>query len=126
MTKFLADENIPRIAIEKARRAGVDIAWVKEIMPSASDEAILVYSVKQRRVLITFDRDFGELVFAKSKIGSCGIILLRIRAQSPSYVATFFVAILTQKMEWIGMFSVVTEDKIRTLPLIGKLLPEEN
>ena len=86
-------------------------------MRGASDDAILARAVKERRVLVTFDRDFGELVFAKGKEASCGVTLLRVKPTSPDFVASFIVAVLTRKIEWAGGFSVVTEDRVRTLPV---------
>ena len=117
MAKFLANENIPGDAVQKARAAGIDIQWVKEIMRGATDDAILARAVKDKRVLLTFDRDFGELVFAKGKEASCGVILLRVKPTSPGFVASFVVAVLTRKIDWAGGFAVVTEDRVRTLPV---------
>ena len=59
----LANENFPEPAIRKLRAAGVDVVAVAETMPSASDADILERARSERRWLVTFDRDYGELVF---------------------------------------------------------------
>jgi predicted nuclease of predicted toxin-antitoxin system len=67
MAKFLANENVPGAAIEAARQAGVDIRWVREISPGIRDEAVLALAQAEGRVLLTFDKDFGEMAFERGK-----------------------------------------------------------
>ena len=45
MPRFLADENVPGDAVESVRKAGHDLAWVKELSPSAGDDAVLAMSL---------------------------------------------------------------------------------
>jgi predicted AAA+ superfamily ATPase len=67
MAKFLANENVPGTAVEAARRAGVDITWVRDVSPGISDEAVLTLAQAEGRVLLTFDKDFGEMAFEQGK-----------------------------------------------------------
>ena len=84
MARFLANENAPREAVLAARGAGFDVAWMVELQPGASDEIVLWLAQREDRVLITFDKDFDELVFRRGRAGSPGIILLRPRLRSRS------------------------------------------
>lgn len=95
MGKFLANENVPSIAVEAARLAGHDLCWIAESSPGADDEAVLVQSIAEGRVLLTFDKDFGKLAFRLGRQASCGIILLRPRLRSPEYLAIHFYRPLT-------------------------------
>jgi predicted nuclease of predicted toxin-antitoxin system len=61
MARFLANENAPRDAVVAARAAGFDVAWMVELQPGAGDEIVLSLAQQDDRVLITFDKDFGEL-----------------------------------------------------------------
>ncbi|HTU93779.1 MAG TPA: DUF5615 family PIN-like protein [Gemmataceae bacterium] len=117
MAKFLANENVPANAVEAARRAGVDITWVRDISPGISDEVVLALSQAEGRVLLTFDKDFGEMAFEQGKTATPGVILLRPRLRSPEYVAQFTVALLTQSIDWTGNFSVAQEGRLRVVPL---------
>jgi predicted nuclease of predicted toxin-antitoxin system len=117
MSKFLANENVPTEAVTLARRSGLDIAWVKDLTPGADDDAVLALSVAEGRVLVTFDKDFGEMAFRQGKQATCGVILLRPRLRSPDYLAHFMLAVLTQPLAWQGNFSVGREGQPRQVPL---------
>ena len=61
--RLLANENFPRIAVEALRARGHDVAWVRTDIPGASDQDVIHRAVAENRVLVTFDKDFGELAF---------------------------------------------------------------
>jgi predicted nuclease of predicted toxin-antitoxin system len=117
MAKFLANENMPGAAVEAVRKAGLDITWVREISPGISDEAVLALSQAEGRVLLTFDKDFGEMAFERGKTATPGVILLRPRLRSPEHVAQFTVALLGQSMDWTDNFAVAQEGRLRVVPL---------
>jgi predicted nuclease of predicted toxin-antitoxin system len=117
MAKFLANENMPGAAIEAARQAGMDITWVRDISPGISDDAVLALSQAEGRVLLTFDKDFGEMAFEQGKTATSGVILLRPRLRSPEHVAQFTVALLTQPIDWEGNFCVAQEGRLRVVPM---------
>jgi hypothetical protein len=61
--RFLADENISLPTIRVLRASGLDVESIAELSPGTPDEQVLAYAREQNQVLITFDRDFGELVY---------------------------------------------------------------
>ena len=61
--RFLADENFPGDAVAALRSTGHDVTWVRTAMPGSADADILETAQRERRVLLTFDRDFGELAW---------------------------------------------------------------
>ncbi len=117
MPKFLANENVPVEVVEAARQAGHDMAWICELAPGDDDDAVLARSLAESRVLVTFDKDFGEMAFRQGKNATCGVILLRPRLRDPDYVARFTVAVLAQQVDWEGRFCVAQEGKLRVVPL---------
>jgi predicted nuclease of predicted toxin-antitoxin system len=117
MAKFLANENVPLQAVEAVRLAGYDLSWVGESMAGASDEMVLTNAVTQGRVLLTFDKDFGELAFRLGRNSSCGVILLRPKLRSPEYISRFMVDLLAQPIGWQNHFSVAEEGQVRVVPL---------
>jgi Domain of unknown function (DUF5615) len=117
VARFLADENVPAETIEAVRHAGFDMAWVHERAPGAADDVVLAMALADSRVLITFDKDFGNLAFRRGNDAVCGIILCRPRLRSPAYLAEFLVAILGESIDWTGHFSVAREGRIRVVEL---------
>ncbi|PIP12804.1 MAG: hypothetical protein COX49_03620 [bacterium (Candidatus Stahlbacteria) CG23_combo_of_CG06-09_8_20_14_all_40_9] len=74
--KFIADENLEKPVVEWLRGQGLDVRYIGEEAPATSDEAIVSIAKEEDRILVTNDKDFGELVFRQGKILS-GIILIR-------------------------------------------------
>ena len=64
--RFLLDVNVGTTVARFLRTGGFDVLLVSEIDPRMPDEAILALAVEQHRVLITIDKDFGDLIFHKS------------------------------------------------------------
>jgi len=60
--RLLANENIPGDAVTALRAAGHDVAWVRSDAPGSSDRDVLAPAMSENRILLTFDKGFGELV----------------------------------------------------------------
>lgn len=116
--RLLANENFPDLAITAIRSRGHNVAWIREDSPGISDHAVLSRTTAEERILITFDKDFGELVFRLGLNAPSGIILFCISPDSPSFVAQTVVTILESRTDWAGHFSVVEENRVRMTPLI--------
>jgi|YelNatPaOPRAMG01_1025707.scaffolds.fasta_scaffold12223_8 predicted nuclease of predicted toxin-antitoxin system len=116
MTEFLADENIPIKAVEELKRKGVNIISILEISPGLSDKEVPNLTNRQGRIVITFDTDFGKLIF-KEKLKVRGIILLRIVPKSPQRIAEKVMGLLSSKFPIENCFLVVKEDHVRVIPL---------
>ncbi len=114
--KFLADENIPLKAVKALKERGLDIISTLNFAKGLKDEEVLDLAHRQGRILVTFDKDFGELVF-RAKRKSKGVILLRFIPKSPGDVINKLEALFNTCIEIEGYFTVVTEDKIRIIPL---------
>ncbi|MBI3818415.1 MAG: DUF5615 family PIN-like protein [Planctomycetes bacterium] len=117
MGKFLANENVPRSAVFALRDAGHDVAWIRTDAPGVSDEFVLKRSLAEGRVLITFDKGFGELVFAAGMQASNGVILLRMNCNDPTTTARRIAYSIGLREDWSGHFSVVDDLRIRMVPL---------
>ena len=111
--RLLANENFPGDAVEALRLRGQDVAWVRTDAPGSSDRQVLARAMAENRVLITFDKDFGELAYHAGLPATCGVILFRITPVSPSLVVRTVVAALESRDDWAGHFSVVDEHRVR-------------
>lgn len=115
--RFLANENFPGDAIDALRQQRHEVVWIREDSPGISDIQVLDRAQRENRVLITFDKDFGDLAFRFGLPASCGIILFRISMTSSDYIASLALAAIQQRQDWAGHFSVVEDDRIRMTPL---------
>ncbi len=119
--RLLADENFPGLAVDALRKRNHDVAWVREDAPGSQDTEVLKRAQVEERILITFDKDFGELAFRWALPASSGIVLFRISVPSARHVARAAVAALESRDNWAGHFAVIEDHRIRLLPLPKKL-----
>jgi predicted nuclease of predicted toxin-antitoxin system len=110
---FLADENFPRPALLALRKAGWDVFSIAEECPGVPDEDVAALCEDQRRILLTFDKDFGELVFHRGLPAGSGVVLFRIPPDSPEKAADVALALVQSQPDLAGLFCVVTRDRIR-------------
>ena len=112
-----ANENVPAEAVHALRERGHDVVWGAESHPGAPDSIVLSEARREARLLITFDKDFGELVFARGDEHSSGIVLFRVVPRSPGHAAEFIVRVLESRDDWDGHFSSVEADRVRMTPM---------
>lgn len=110
---FLADANIPRQVIERLRTDGHTVFVIAEMAPGINDETVLAIANRENALLITADKDFGELIFHESRT-AIGVILLRLGSLSTSQRAVIVAAAIEQHSEALrGSFTVITPGQIR-------------
>lgn len=115
--RILANENIPQEAVEALRQKGHDVAWIRTLNPGISDRHILELAQAEDRILVTFDKDFGELAYRFKLPASSGIILFRISGSSPADLVEKIISALENRSDWAGHFSVIEEARIRMILL---------
>lgn len=117
MTRFLADENVSRFVIESLRSAGFDVTSVSATRAGAPDREVLAAADSEGRILITEDRDFGELV-VRQRLGVLGVILLELDRLSNTAEAARVTDVATAHADrLIGNLLVVEPGRVRVRPL---------
>jgi predicted nuclease of predicted toxin-antitoxin system len=111
--RFLANENFPLDAVEAVRNLGHDVAWIRTDAPGSPDRDVLDRAMGEQRVLLTFDKDFGDLAFQFGLPAACGIVLFRVQAGSSAALAKLAAAALQSRTDWAGRFSVIEAGRIR-------------
>lgn len=124
--RILANENFPRSAVEALRSAGHDVVWIRTESPGIADQEVLTRAVTEQRVVFTFDKDFGELAYRVGLPSVCGVVLFRIRMDSPDQVAERVVKLIACRTDWVGHFSIVDDTKIRIRVLPGSETSDAN
>jgi predicted nuclease of predicted toxin-antitoxin system len=110
---FLADEGVDRQIVERLRLDGHQVAYVAEMSPGIADEAVLMESRISGSVLITADKDFGELVFRRRQ-ASTGVLLIRLWGVGATMkAAVVSEAIQVHGQELRGAFAVLSPGNIR-------------
>ena len=110
---FLADESCAGPVIRALREAGHDLIAIAEVAKGATDEQVLELAVKQKRVLITEDRDFGELVYARGR-SSAGVILVRFHSRARgAKAATVVESVARLGSRLRDAFTVVEPGRVR-------------
>jgi len=111
--QFVVDESAGVAVVEYLRDAGHDVLAVAEIMPQADDRDILALAAREKRILVTNDKDFGELVF-RSGQAQHGIVLLRLRDESPACRVRVIRNVMEHHADRLaGHFTVATESGVR-------------
>ena len=78
---FLADESLEYRLVLFLRDLGYDIFSISEDSPSISDEEVLAKAYAEKRIVLTNDKDFGDLIFL-NKLSHKGVVLFRLKADS--------------------------------------------
>ena len=111
--KFLADEGVDKSIVTMLRGAGFDISYILELIPGAADEIVLELAFSQQRILITQDKDFGELVFRLHQPHH-GIVLIRLEGYAPHFKASIVTHFLQKhEAEMLDGFTVIQPNVIR-------------
>ena len=111
--KFLADESLDYPLVELLRKNGYEVVYAAEFMSASDDETILHTANENASILITKDKDFGEMVVRFRK-KTFGLILIRIAALNTVEKCNFVLRVIDQyQNELPHSFIIVQEDKIR-------------
>ena len=115
--RFLANENFPGAAVKVLQAAGHDIVWVRTAAPGSDDPDVLAWAAREERILLTFDKDFGELARASTLPTTCGVVPLRIPMPPPGDVGHRVADLIVARDDWAGNFSVIEPGRVRMRPL---------
>lgn len=111
--KLLADECVTASTVHALRDAGYDIEWIAETLPGANDQDVLAHAVARGRLLLTADKDFGELTI---RFGHpcLGIILMSLASLPAAERASrTVVALQTVAGDAAGHLIVIEPRRIR-------------
>ena len=110
---LMADENIDRGIVERLRLDGHQVDWIAELSPSVSDEDVLRRAAASQAVLVTEDKDFGELVYRRG-LSHAGVLLVRLEGlDNVAKAEIVSVAVRSNAAELPGAFAVVAHDSVR-------------
>lgn len=94
--RFLVDESCDAAVLHALRDAGWDVIAVSERCLGAADTDVMALASSDDRILVTEDKDFGQLVFASGR-GHCGVVLLRYPFPLAALIAATLVALIRKR-----------------------------
>lgn len=110
---ILADENMAWQVVERLRADGHVVTTVAELAPSSDDEIVLALSRGGQQVLLTDDKDFGELIYLR-RLPFVGGILARLAALPNDDKAELVARVIREHgAEIPGAFTVITSRAVR-------------
>ncbi len=110
---LLADEGVDKLIVDRLRQDGHEVAYVAEMSPGIDDDTILRQANDNGALLLTLDKDFGELVF-RQRLVHAGVILIRLAGlQSATKADVVATAIAEHETELLNTFSVISPGSIR-------------
>ena len=103
------------------RASGHDVLSIAESHPGDTDTEVLALAREEGRWLVTFDRDYGELLFARNYAPPPAVILLRVQSYRPDEPAAWLELLLQEPEELLGKFTVFTGNTLRSRPLLHQV-----
>ena len=116
MVRFLADESCDYAVVRTLIGLGHEVLAVADMSPTADDESVIGLALQERCVLLTEDKDFGQLVHA-SGLESTGVVLLRFPAGARSRIAEEVTNLVNRRGDDLrGRFVVLQPGRVRLGP----------
>lgn len=116
--RFLANENFPLPSVRLLRRSGHDVAAIIEDSPGEKDHNVLTRATSEGRIVLTFDRDYGELIYRLKMPKPTGVIYFRYDPITPEEPAQHLFQLFgMSSLSLSGKFTVVERGQIRQRPL---------
>jgi predicted nuclease of predicted toxin-antitoxin system len=118
--RFLADENVPFGVVEELITVGHDAEWVGKLAPGAPDGEVLKHAAMDGRILLTFDKDYGDLAHRReTAVLPTGIVLIRSPVPRTREDCRKLARAIAARDDWAGYFTVVEPGRIRRRELRG-------
>lgn len=114
---LMANENFPLPSVVLLRERGYDIFAVAETARNISDQQVLSVAVAENRWILTFDRDYGELIYVREAPVPPAVLYMRLASYRPEDPGHLLIEMLENASQFHGYFVVVDKDGWRKRPL---------
>ncbi len=116
--RLVADESCDFSVVAAVRAASHDVVSIMEAMPGVDDEKVIAIATGDKRLLLTEDKDFGQLVFAAAKENS-GVILIRYPTSARATLSAAVINLLADRGEALySRFAVLEPGRVRVTQLV--------
>ena len=116
--RFVADEHIPASVIRALREDGHDVFAAATDATGAPDAKLIEIAAGEERIVLTFDKDFGDLLFRAAVPPPPAVVFFRLATVDPAFVLEVLRTLISGRGPALaGQFTVVDEERIRQRPL---------
>jgi len=112
MERFLANENFPLPSVNILRENGWDIKSVTEECPGITDREVLEIANTERRIILTFDKDYGELIYRYRQTPPPGVVYFHFLPDSPEEPGEILLDLKNQGIQFERKYTVVRKGKV--------------
>ncbi len=113
MIKFLANENFPLPSIMLLRESGCFVRSVAEECPGIPDNDVIRMALDEELVILTFDKDYGEIIFRSGLVKTPSVIFFRYKGPQPAFAGDYVLRSLMEKVDFTRSFTVIEKDNFR-------------
>jgi predicted nuclease of predicted toxin-antitoxin system len=111
---FLANENFPRPSIIILREKKFNVKSIQEDSPGIADHEVIKIATELNLIILTFDRDYGEMIFKYSKDNPPAVVFFREKGNVPEFAALSLINLLTNSdIKLSNTFTVIEANNIR-------------
>lgn len=111
---FLADENFPKPSTLLLRQAGYAVTSIQENCPGVSDQTLVDLALENNLIILTFDRDYGEIMFRYGVAKKPGVIYFRDKGSDPEAAGRLLLKLLLfHQMKFENSFTVAEQTNVR-------------
>lgn len=112
--KLLANENFPKTSVELLRSPGYDVLSIAEDYRSIADSEIMAIAQEEERLIVTFDRDYGELIYRHNYKPEKGVLYFRLSVFAPDEPGKIVHYLLSElQLDTQRKLTVYTSQSIR-------------
>ena len=112
--KFLANENFPIPSVKILRSIGLDVKNVGGNLQGISDHQVIEITQKENLIILTFDKDYGELIFRLAAKNPPSVVFFRHKGNNPEFAGKLLTDLIEEnKIQLERTFTVIEEHNIR-------------
>lgn len=115
--RMLADENFPKAIVEELRAEGHDVLWAASDCSKWDDTSLLDLAESESRILLTFDKDFSQIVTQRRvPLKQSGVVLFRVHPANAQTLKPLIRTFLESSNTWTGRVTVIAPGVIHLVP----------
>lgn len=112
--EFLANENFPAPSIGLIRDAGYQVFSISESSPGESDEQVISKAKAKDLIILTFDKDYGEILMRTQIPDPPSVVFFRYKGQDPTFAGKALIELLAKSsIELVEKFTVIDKGEVR-------------
>ena len=111
--RFLANENFPLPSINLLRENGYYVKSITAELAGIPDREVVKIALDETLIILTFDKDYGEIIFRHGELSPPAVVFMRYRGANPYASGSMLLKLIEPGMHFENSFTVVDEHNVR-------------